>query len=983
MSKTLGRENKHTRILAFILAVLSLSSLVGFFQETQAMETRKNAAGLVDGLNYQKSDCESVGLSYDPEGSGSFGYGCVFTQRNLQKIENNIYTKPTNGNLIESSPARVVSQVSNYLTKDGAQCLIGYTSKKIKVRTYKTTGSNVVVQGSYDPGKTEIVDTDGVLCIKSDSNAPFAGYPPSYKGKEEMTKGKCESFGMKWEKGVGDKYWCTYLNTKESKAVRVVASAPDEYLIEKGKKCPAGWKQSKYTQKRSQTQYSGAGQANGTTTVKTEMVHCVKEGINPVLGTQTGEPGSGAEEKPGDGKTSCAVENVGWIVCPGANFMTQLAVSAYDMIDGFLQIDSARIFNTEEDGNKAAYEAWKTFRDIANVIFVIIFLAVIFSQITGVGISNYGIKKTLPRLIMFAILINISFWLTVIIIDLSNIIGAGIYKFLLDLSAGQWKAQGQLVGNVQSILAGNVAAGVAVVFAAGAVLMAAVSAAIGVIVMFAALSIRQAIVILLVATSPIAFAAAILPNTEGIFKKWKDILKVMLILYPTASLIVGFSVVASNILYATNEGNSFMGVVYGLVPLLSLATVASLTKGLLATIDKISGGSIGAKINSMAAGAQNRAEKSSLTQRARNFSRGNRDAFSGKTTGTGRFSRGLNRLGRVTGAGTVGSMARDSATKARIGQNANEYNDKLDKRDRELAILNELGEQGKLTAPQQRYRTNLNSEMLKEEEALSKARAMEITKGYNLSDDIAAAEILKGAVASGDMSTMNDHIKAIWNNTSMTKGAKLKALNSAFSGQEVTSEIQEAFKRNSDIAKEIRNSDVALSKYMTNAAAGSTQTLSEVKQDDQTYAGLDGKTLIQQSDFSQIEAAAVNDISLQKEISEAAAAALADPELRAENAKNIGKMEQLVASDSAVSALTKDQATAIQNQYKEDVKNGVKKELAAQSRENAANNQARTNINTQQSQRSDALQRAGISTDSNEYKLEMAKYESQKTQRGL
>jgi hypothetical protein len=240
---------------------------------------------------------------------------------------------------------------------------------------------------------------------------------------------------MKWEKGVGDKYWCTYLNTKESKAVRVVASAPDEYLIEKGKKCPAGWKQSKYTQKRSQTQYSGAGQANGTTTVKTEMVHCVKEGINPVLGTQTGEPGSGAEEKPGDGKTSCAVENVGWIVCPGANFMTQLAVSAYDMIDGFLQIDSARIFNTEEDGNKAAYEAWKTFRDIANVIFVIIFLAVIFSQITGVGISNYGIKKTLPRLIMFAILINISFWLTVIIIDLSNIIGAGIYKFLLAFAA--------------------------------------------------------------------------------------------------------------------------------------------------------------------------------------------------------------------------------------------------------------------------------------------------------------------------------------------------------------------------------------------------------------------------------------------------------------------------------------------------------------------------------------------------------------------
>ena len=41
------------------------------------------------------------------------------------------------------------------------------------------------------------------------------------------------------------------------------------------------------------------------------------------------------------------------------------------------------------------YEIWKYCLSITNIVFVIFLLVVIYSQLTGMGISNYGIKKTI------------------------------------------------------------------------------------------------------------------------------------------------------------------------------------------------------------------------------------------------------------------------------------------------------------------------------------------------------------------------------------------------------------------------------------------------------------------------------------------------------------------------------------------------------------------------------------------------------------
>ena len=55
-------------------------------------------------------------------------------------------------------------------------------------------------------------------------------------------------------------------------------------------------------------------------------------------------------------------------------------------------------------------------------------MAIVISQITGYGISNYGIKKMLPKILVMAILINLSWYVAVIGVDISNILGKGIFN---------------------------------------------------------------------------------------------------------------------------------------------------------------------------------------------------------------------------------------------------------------------------------------------------------------------------------------------------------------------------------------------------------------------------------------------------------------------------------------------------------------------------------------------------------------------------
>lgn len=274
--------------------------------------------------------------------------------------------------------------------------------------------------------------------------------------------------------------------------------------------------------------------------VKKEMDTAAQEAENAL-----NKPEEGGEEE----KNSCGVDGIGWFICPLMNFASNISDSAYSAISQFLSIDPKIFKNDSTSGGLK--QAWNFFRDIANAVFAVIFLWVIFSQISNVGVSNYGIKKILPRLIIGALLVNLSFYLCQLAVDLSNILGFSL-KGVLEGAASGIDTQSAAAGSFYTVVVGALALTGAVLFLFLAVSIPTITALLlALLVVLVILIVRQAAIILLIAVSPLAFAAWLLPNTENLFKKWISMFKGLLVVFPVVSLLYGAGKLAGAILAAS------------------------------------------------------------------------------------------------------------------------------------------------------------------------------------------------------------------------------------------------------------------------------------------------------------------------------------------------------------------------------------------------------------------------------------------------
>lgn len=313
--------------------------------------------------------------------------------------------------------------------------------------------------------------------------------------------------------------------------------------------------------------------------------------------------------------------SLGWILCPVINNGQGAVEWLYGLIQGFMKVNTNlfTIDNTvkDADGNtiqtngvNGTYSAWSTFRDLANIAFIAVFLAVILSQLTGFGIDNYGIKKILPKLIVTAILINVSYIICQLAIDVANIVGGGIENLFSGLQANMIGKVGiQLPGDtgnhiVQSFAAGGVVlAIVGGICAAGflaasgsvlvPVLIALVSILISIITFLVILAVRQGMAVLLVVISPLAFLAYALPNTKPLFKKWYKALGALLLAYPICSgLIYGGEMISTILLISnrTSSGNVTNFAVALSAAAVSIAPIFLIPTVLRGSMGKISGG---------------------------------------------------------------------------------------------------------------------------------------------------------------------------------------------------------------------------------------------------------------------------------------------------------------------------------------------------------------------------------------------------------
>ncbi|MDO4870547.1 MAG: type IV secretion system protein [Candidatus Saccharibacteria bacterium] len=295
---------------------------------------------------------------------------------------------------------------------------------------------------------------------------------------------------------------------------------------------------------------------------KSDRLKCKKNALNCYMQSLNEySPEIGCENLVGELDTSR------WIVCPAAN----TAAKASDQGQGFI-LDLIRnsgdlsFFNDKTFNN-----AWKTFRNISNAFLVLAVLAVIFSYITGVGLTNYQIKRIIPRLFIVIILINLSIFIAKFLIDVANITGSGIYQILVSFDSNDSTATFiNTIGSIVSKTALTVGLGVTIVLlgAIGLLIPAVLVFIFGLFFIFVLLAFRQALMILLVVLMPIVFVSLLFPFTERLFDTWRKNFTNVLLVYPIMCLLVGSGVLLKSLLLAIS-GDTILRLLALIMPVLT------------------------------------------------------------------------------------------------------------------------------------------------------------------------------------------------------------------------------------------------------------------------------------------------------------------------------------------------------------------------------------------------------------------------------
>lgn len=313
---------------------------------------------------------------------------------------------------------------------------------------------------------------------------------------------------------------------------------------------------------------------------------------------------------------STGIEGIAWLICPIMNALGGLDDAMYGWVSSVLQLNPLE--QTDSKGLATPqYQNWVIIRNIANVVLVIGFLAIIFSQITSIGISNYGVKKMLPRVILVAIAINLSWFIMASAVDVVNILGVGLHT-LLSATGVNASIDTLNISNVTAALTGGTLATAGVAGLTAAVIIPATFTSFGTLILLAlpfilgaalallaavaTLFVRNALVIVLVIIAPLAIAAYLLPNTEEYFKKWRKLLISMLLLFPVAAVLFAGCKFAAYVVLTSNQPfNVIVAIFIMAAPLGLLPWLARSTGGIMETVNK--------RLGSAAKGSQNALRK--------------------------------------------------------------------------------------------------------------------------------------------------------------------------------------------------------------------------------------------------------------------------------------------------------------------------------------------------------------------------------------
>jgi len=244
----------------------------------------------------------------------------------------------------------------------------------------------------------------------------------------------------------------------------------------------------------------------------------------------------------------------------------QSLVSLFTYLAGVL-FESALSLNFKMIDYKSTIEiGWNISRDVANIFFILILLAIAIATIFRV--QNYNVKSLLPKLIIIALLINFSLAIGYMVVDFTNVLASQFHSAVItpygswvngilegtraqsstgyqDLPADTAAQEADFFANInnrmQNMFSQITGIGSLITFfsalndihdansldesitSAKKVWANTILLSILVFVLLAAaimLLIRLAVLMILLILSPLAFMFYILPDTRGIWTKW-------------------------------------------------------------------------------------------------------------------------------------------------------------------------------------------------------------------------------------------------------------------------------------------------------------------------------------------------------------------------------------------------------------------------------------------------------------------------------
>ncbi len=286
--------------------------------------------------------------------------------------------------------------------------------------------------------------------------------------------------------------------------------------------------------------------------------------------------------------------SLSWIFCPVIEGLAEASDGIYNsFIQPLLETPGVDVGD-----DSTTRQVWDQMRLYGNIILVIGMLVVVFGQAIGGGLVDaYTAKKVLPRILIAAILLNLSLYIVAVIIDITNLLG----RSLNDLIISPFEEIGQATYKIGDAAAGLGLTGM--LLGAGGTGLLIAAGGLGIIIQFLLLFIllpaflafigimgtlilRMGIIQFLVIISPIAFALYCLPNTEKYFKQWWNLLFKTAMVYPIVAVIFAMTDVLFLTIGQANTGilGDVVKIVVLIIPLFLIPFAFKMSGGAMGAI---------------------------------------------------------------------------------------------------------------------------------------------------------------------------------------------------------------------------------------------------------------------------------------------------------------------------------------------------------------------------------------------------------------